>query len=189
MLSRPLLEIQISSLMAIAGFVIALWLGCYLATHTTPTRIARLATLTILALAGYFLHAVLCLHVPAVQAGFLWRRFLGWFAIPPLPLWFHLTTELLPAPLARHQRWLVVGTYSTAAVLAGLWLFGAWTFSTTSLVPLELGLPVGLFGALVTTACLGNLWYSQHRVREPLLCHRQRLLWLATLLGTIGGVY
>lgn len=83
-------EIHWASVTAIAGFVAATWLGCYLATHMTRNRMAQLATLTILSLAGYFLHAVLCLHVPAVEAGFLWRRFLGWFAIPPIPLWLHV---------------------------------------------------------------------------------------------------
>lgn len=189
LLRKSMNPVGLSSLTAIAGFVVAVWLGSYLATHTTRTRVARLATLTVLSLAGYFLHAVLCLHVPAVQAGFLWRRFLGWFAIPPLPLWFHLTAELPPAHLFRRERWVVWAAYGVAAVLVGLWLFGSWTFSTTSLVPYELGLPVGLFGLVVSVGCLGNLWYNQAQVQEPLLRYRQRLLGLVTLLAVTGGVY
>ena len=185
----PPIEIGISSLTATAGFVVTLWLGCYFATHTTRSRVAWLATLAILSLAGYFLHAVLCLHVPAVEAGFLWRRLLGWFAIPPFPLWLHLTTELLPARLTQRLRWAIVGAYVTGLVLAASWLFGAWTFSTTSLVPLELGLPVGIFGAVTTLVCLASLWYSQSRALESVLGHHLRLLWLATLLSAAGGVY
>ncbi|MBI4787277.1 MAG: hypothetical protein HY782_09550 [Chloroflexi bacterium] len=182
-------EIGPSSFTAIVGFFISLWLGCYLVTHTTHSRVAWLAILTILSLAGYFLHAVLCLHVPAVQAGFLWRRFLGWFAIPALPLWLHVTASLLPAEFARRERWFVIGMYAAAIILIGLWLFGAWTFSTASLVPLELAPPLALLAVVAALAATANLVVAQYTVRDPILKRRQRLLLIATVLGSTGAIY
>ena len=175
--------------MAVIGFAVTMWLGFYLATHMTGSKSARLATLCIVSLAGYFLHAVLCLHVPAVQAGFLWRRFLGWFVVPPLPLWYHLTLELLPPSLADRQRVLIIPTYLGGGLLIVLWIFAPWTFSTESLVPVQLIWPVGLYGGLISLICLANLWLSQRQTGQAALRRPQQLLGLVTLLVATGGLY
>ncbi len=58
------------SAVAAAGFGLTLWFGCYLASRTPRLSAYRVATLFLLSLAGWFLHNVLCLHVPAVEAVF-----------------------------------------------------------------------------------------------------------------------
>ncbi len=83
---------------AAAGFILSLWFGCYLASRRPRLATDRVAVLFLLTLAGWFLHNVLCLHVPAVEAGFLWRRTLGWLFIPALAFWYHLTSLLVPNP-------------------------------------------------------------------------------------------
>jgi hypothetical protein len=108
-------------------------------------------------LALYFLHAVLCLHVPAEHAGFLWRRFLGWFVVPFFALWLHTTAEASGHSRHRPGRLLVLLLHAAAAALAGFWLWGRWTFSSAALHPVELRLPVAVF-ALTSGAAASLLW-------------------------------
>ncbi|MEK7326673.1 MAG: hypothetical protein AAB217_15630, partial [Chloroflexota bacterium] len=125
-----------------AGFVLTTWLAAYLTVHVSRSSPARLAILSLFALSGYFLHTVLCVFVPADQIGHIWRRYMGWLALLPLPLWLHLTATLLP--LAQRARWRlpVWLTYATAGFLSLLWMWGPWQFSRRTLLPPELAWPV-----------------------------------------------
>lgn len=76
----------VAHLVGSAGFVLTTWLGAYLTAHIPRSFPSRLAILSLFALSGYFLHVVLCMFLPADQIGHLWRRFMGWFALLPLPL-------------------------------------------------------------------------------------------------------
>ncbi|MFN3285900.1 MAG: hypothetical protein ACK45F_06425, partial [bacterium] len=141
-------------------FVVALWIGAYLTTARGKERAARWAAASLFCLALYFLHAVLCLHVPAVHAGFLWRRFLGWFVLPFLALWVHATVDATTAgPTGRWGRLLLSLSSGAAAGLSGLWLLGSWTFASTLLQPVELRVPVAVYG-LVASALAAGAWVS-----------------------------
>jgi len=119
---------------AAVGFIISLWFGCYLASRRPAAATERLAVLLMLSLAGWLLHNVLCLHVPAVEAGFLWRRALGWLFIPALAFWYHLTCLFVSEPVPVLS-WLRRSIYVWAFLLAGTWVFVPWTFVRMSLFP------------------------------------------------------
>lgn len=148
----------VSSVSAV-GFALALWTGAYLTTARGRERGTGWAAASQFCLALYFLHAVLCLHVPAVHAGFLWRRFLGWSVLPFLALWVHATVDTAEAPRARWGRLLLFVSSGAAAGLSGLWLLGSWTFASTLLQPVELRVPVAVYG-LVASGLAAGAWAS-----------------------------
>jgi hypothetical protein len=149
--------VSLVSAVSAVGFAAALWLGAYLWTAGRNQGTARWAASAFFSLALYFLHAVLCLHVPAEHAGFLWRRFLGWFVVPFFALWLHTTAEASGHSRHRPGRLLVLLLHAAAAALAGFWLWGRWTFSSAALHPVELRLPVAVF-ALTSGAAASLLW-------------------------------
>jgi hypothetical protein len=149
--------VSLVSAVSAVGFAAALWLGAYLWTAGRNQGTARWAACGFFSLALYFLHAVLCLHVPAEHAGFLWRRFLGWFVVPFFALWLHTTAEASGHSRHRPGRLLVLLLHAAAAALAGFWLWGRWTFSSAALHPVELRLPVAVF-ALTSGAAASLLW-------------------------------
>lgn len=140
------MDYPVSSVSAV-GFAAALWLGAYLAVAGQSQRTPRWAAASFFSLALYFLHAVLCLHVPAVHAGFVWRRFLGWFIVPFFALWVHTAAEASRSSRHEGGRLLLLVLDIGAAALAGFWLWGRWTFTSTALHPAELRLPVAAYGA------------------------------------------
>lgn len=148
----------VSSVSAV-GFAVALWIGAYLTTARGKDHTARWAATGLFCLALYFLHAVLCLHVPAVHAGFLWRRFLGWFVLPFLGVWVYATVEAAGVPKGRWRRLMLLVSSGAAAGLSGLWVLGNWTFASTSLQPVELRVPVALYG-LLTSALAAGAWVN-----------------------------
>ncbi len=155
------------SFVSAVGFAAALWLGAYLWTAGRNQGAARWAACSFFSLALYFLHAVLCLHVPAVHAGFLWRRFLGWFVVPFFALWLHTTAEASGHIRHRPGRLLVLLLDAGAAALAGFWMWGRWTFSSAALHPVELRLPVAVF-ALASGAAASLLWlFARNDVVRP----------------------
>ena len=118
-----------------SGFVLSIWLGAYLATHV-PRRVhARLAYISIFVLAGYFLYVTLCLFLPAEEAGYLWRRYLGWLSLGPLPIWLHLSHSLQPTAQQRRQRPLIWIAYAAGVSLSAIWILGDWSFSRETLFP------------------------------------------------------
>lgn len=148
----------VSSVSAV-GFASALWAGAYLTTARGKEPASRWAAASLFCLALYFLHAVLCLHVPAVHAGFLWRRFLGWFVLPFLGLWVSATVDAAGSPRGRWRRLLLFLSSGAAVGLSGLWLLGRWTFASALLQPVELRLPVVVYG-LVASALAAGVWVS-----------------------------
>ena len=160
-----------ASPVAALGFLLAVWTGAYLLTHRVRSTESLLAVACTFALAGYFLHAVLCLNVPAVGFGFLWRRLLGWAVLPFFGCWLHLSL-VLARPRLWPRRPILIGSYAAVFVLTALWLGGRWTFSTNSLDPFELRKAVVLYGAFASVATVG-VWLSAtnvsfRRVRVPL---------------------
>jgi len=159
--------VSLVSAVSAVGFAAALWLGAYLWTAGRNQGTARWAACGFFSLALYFLHAVLCLHVPAEHAGFLWRRFLGWFVVPFFALWLHTTAEASAHFRHRRGRLLVLLLHAGAAALAGFWLWGRWTFSSAALHPVELRLPVAVF-ALTSGAAASLLWlFPRNDVVRP----------------------
>jgi hypothetical protein len=153
---------SVASAVPAVGFVLAVWLGAYLVTARGSEKTAVMAAASMFSLALYFLHAVLCLHVPAVQAGFLWRRFLGWFVLPFFAFWLHLGVEASGSPGRAWQRPLLLLSYGSAVALSALWLWGKWTFVSSSFEPIELRAPVTAYGVAASAAAIG-VWLSSAR--------------------------
>ncbi len=172
-----------------AGFVLTLWLGAYLASHVPRSFPSRLATLSLFALSGYFLHVVLCLFLPAEQAGHLWRRYMGWFALWPLPFWLHLTASLLGQAAAGLQRALIRATYAAAVLLGAAWVTGDWSFSRDTLLPPELVWPISLFAAGVGALALRNVYRLWKRAADRTLARRYALLGAVVALLAAGLLF
>lgn len=144
------------SVVSAVGFLVALWLATYLTAARARDRAGLWAAASLFALALYFLPAVLCFHVPAVHAGFLWRRFLGWFVVPFFALWLHATLAVSATPPGRWRHALLYLSDAAAVGLSALWLLGNWTFASTSFQPLELRLPVATYALLVSSSAVAN---------------------------------
>lgn len=171
------------------GFVITIWLGAYLATHSPRSFPSRLAIFSLFALSGYFLHVVLCIFLPAEQAGHLWRRFMGWFALLPLPIWFHLTASLLPPEQRSSQGFIVRLAYAVCGILSFIWIFGDWQFSRETLLPPELVLPITLFVIAMGSLALINVRELHRKAADQVLRHRYTLLGIVVLFQVAGLLY
>jgi hypothetical protein len=169
------------SLVPAAGFVMALWLGAYLISTRSEDQTAVLGAASMFSLAMYFLHAVLCLHIPAVQAGFLWRRVLGWSVVPLFAFWFHAG---ISASGIKGKVWkrLLPLTYTVALGISVFWLLGKWTFTTSSLVPVELRLPLTAYEITASGASTAA-WLAAGVDRAP----ARSMALISGLLG-LGGV-
>ena len=163
------------------GFVLSIWLGAFIATHVPRRPVSRLAYLSIFSLAGYFLHATLCLYAPAEEAGYLWRRYLGWFALAPLPIWFHLTSILLSEEKRRKQWFYVRLSYAIAILLAITWVVGDWSFSRETIFPPEISLPIWIFSTSVGICALLNVAHLRKIAPDETLRKRQSFLGLVIL--------
>lgn len=162
------------------GFVLTTWLAAYLTIRVSRSSSSRLALLSLFALSGYFLHAVLCAFVPATEIGHIWRRYLGWLSLWPLPFWLHLTTTLLPKKQQGRWQLLLWSTYIFASVLSISWIWGSWEFSRLTLLPSQLDILVTIFAFLVGAAAFYNTYYLQQQAADRTLRIRY------VLLGTVG---
>ncbi len=158
------------------GFIFTMWLGVYLATHAPRSSPARLAILSLFALSGYFLQVVLCLFLPAQEAGFLWRRHLGWMILLPLPLWLHLTSLLLAPEQQKRQHHIIWLTYGVSAFFSIIWVFGDWRFTRENVLPPELVWPISLFALAVGGMALVNVGQLRRQAADETLRHRYTLL-------------
>ncbi len=166
----------IAHLVSGLGFVLTTWLAAFLVAHRPRSMPSRLAILTLFALAGYFLHAVLCVFVPADQIGHIWRRNLGWLALWPLPLWFHLTLTLLPPEIRARQRTALWFIYGITFLLSVTWILGPWRFSRQTLLPPELVWQISLFALTVGAATIYNIIQLWQRSTAKTLASRYLLL-------------
>ncbi len=179
----------IAHLVSGIGFVLSTWLGAYLVSRAPRSFPSRLAILSLFTLSAYFLHTVLCLFIPADQIGHLWRRYLGWFSLVPLPIWMHLTTALLaPAP-RRLQRIIIYSAYLACGLLSLSWTFGPWSFSRHTLLPPELVLPISLFTVGVGGASLYNAWQLWKHAADRTLRKRYAVLGAFVSLLVVGVLY
>lgn len=172
-----------------AGFVISTWLGAYLAAHVPRSSYSRLVILSLFALSAYYLHTILCLFMPAQQAGYLWRRFMGWFALIPFPFWLHLTSKLLPEEQRNAQRTVVRMTYAVALWLGAVWVIGGWQFSRITLLPPRLVWPILLFVTGVSGVALCNVWALRKQAADQALRARYTLLAVIISLLMAGILY
>jgi len=171
------------------GFVFTMWLGIYLATHAPRSSPARLAILSLFALSGYFLQVVLCLFLPAQEAGFLWRRHLGWMILLPLPLWLHLTSLLLSPKLHKHQNWAIWLAYGVSAFLSIIWIFGDWQFTRQNVLPPELVFPISLYALGIGGTALVNVMELRRQAADQTLRHRYTLLGVFVFFLAISILY
>ena len=163
------------------GFVLTTWLGAYLASHVPRSLPSRLAILSLFTLSGYFLHVILCLFLPADQIGHIWRRFMGWLALLPLPLWLHLTCALLPPKQHSQQRHLIWLVYLATGLLSVAWIFGSWSFSRITLLPPGLIWPIAIFVTVVGLLALNNIWNLSRQAADATLQLRYTLLGIVIL--------
>jgi len=179
----------IAHLVSGIGFVLSTWLGAYLVSHAPRSFPSRLAILSLFALSAYFLHTVLCLFIPADQIGHLWRRYLGWFSLVPLPIWLHLTAALL-SPTRRGLRLVnIYSAYIVCGLLSISWAFGPWSFSRHTLLPPELVLPITLFTVGVGGASLYNARELWRRAADRTLRKRYAVLGAFVILLMTGVLY
>ena len=180
----------IAHLVSGIGFVLSTWLGAYLVSRAPRSFPSRLAILSLFALSAYFLHTVLCLFIPADQIGHLWRRYLGWFALVPLPIWMHLTAALLsPTPRKKLQQVNIYSAYIVCGVLSFAWTFGPWSFSRYTLLPPELVLPITLFAVGVGGTSLYNARELWRRAADRTLRKRYAVLGAFVVLLMTGVLY
>ncbi len=179
----------IAHLVSGIGFVLSTWLGAYLVSRAPRSFPSRLAILSLFALSAYFLHTVLCLFIPADQIGHLWRRYLGWFSLVPLPIWLHLTAALL-SPTRRGLRLVnIYSAYIVCGLLSISWMFGPWSFSRHTLLPPELVLPITLFTVGVGGASLYNARELWRRAADRTLRKRYAVLGAFVSLLIAGVLY
>jgi hypothetical protein len=171
------------------GFIFTMWLGIYLATHAPRSSPARLAILSLFAISGYFLQVVLCLFLPAQEAGFLWRRNLGWMILLPLPLWLHLTSFLLNPEQRERQHLIIWLTYSVSAFLSIIWIFADWRFTRENVLPPELVWTISLFALGVGSVALANVRQLRKQAADQTLKHRYTLLGVFIFLLVASILY
>lgn len=179
----------VSHVVSSAGFVLSTWLAAYLTVHVSRSSPARLAILSLFALSGYFLHTVLCVFVPADQIGHIWRHYMGWLALLPLPLWLHLTVTLLPPAQRARWRFPVWLTYAITVTLSILWVWGPWQFSRRTLLPPDLDWLVAFFAVVVGASALINTSRLQRQAADRTLRTRYALLSAVVLFLTSWILY
>ncbi|MBI5350055.1 MAG: GAF domain-containing protein [Chloroflexi bacterium] len=179
----------IAHLVSGIGFVLSTWLGAYLVSRAPRSFPSRLAILSLFALSAYFLHTVLCLFIPADQIGHLWRRYLGWFSLVPLPIWMHLTTALLSPARRGLQQVNVYSAYGVCGLLSLAWAFGPWSFSRHTLLPPELVLPITLFTIGVGGSALYTAWKLRQQAADRTLRKRYTVLAAFISLLVLGVLY
>jgi hypothetical protein len=184
---------QLTSAVSFVAMALSLWLGCYVITRSPRSRLARLAGLTLAALAGFSIDVLISINPSPATAWWL-----GWPVNTTLAIWYHLSHETLPPDRARRQRPVLLLVYGLALVLDVLEMFtpaivtyaqpglGVYTqvFERGPLFPL---LPIYLvtFSALT----LYNFWTARQAAANLALRKQLDGLVRGTVLGVLGVGY
>ena len=172
---------------------LSLWLGCYVLTRSSRSRLAWQAALTLWSLAGIFLDVLVTLH-PSPSTSW-WP---GWLIVTPLTIWYHLSLETLPPQRSRPQRPLLFFLYPFSILFDLTLGFTPWVVTdarqglgmTVKLFapgPLFPVLPIALTGLAIVT--LFNFW--QARLSAPTHPLRKQVdsLVRGTALGALSVGY
>jgi len=172
-----------------AGFVLTTWLAAYLTVHVSRSSSSRIAIISLFTLSGYFLHTVLCVFVPAHEIGHIWRRYLGWIALFPIPIWMHLSTTLLPLNQQKKWRLRIGSAYMIAGLMSVLWVLGPWEFSRYSILPPGWEAPTSIFTLAVGTLAFRNIYILQKNAADRTLQTRYTLLSTVVILLITWIIY
>ncbi len=189
-----------TTLVNLSALATALWLGFYIVTRSPRSLISWLGAMTFWSLCSLFLYASLIAHLDSAGVfTWLWQA-----VIFIVPLWWHLTTLLLPER-ARHSSAanFVNRVGVPLAYLAGFVVFALGFSSDVLLVQTPNGSPLYtnyrapgvLYPLFFAFAFLGSIPIGLNLLRarkfaDAALRAQFTPLLLATLLvGTGGGLY
>ncbi len=184
---------QLTSAVSFVAMAVSLWLGCYVVTRSPRSRLAWQASLTLWALAGFFVDLLISLNPSPATAWWL-----GWPFNSTLAIWYHLSLKILPAERARWQRRLLPAVYGQAALLDVLILntplivqyarqsLGVYVEVQTH-GPLFLLMPISSIG--VALLALYNFWKARQAVSNVALRKQLNSLVRGTFLGVLAIGY
>ncbi len=186
-----------TTLVNLSALAIALWLGFYIVTRSPRSLLSWLTTLTFWSLCTLFLYASLITHLSSAGV-FIW---LWQGVIFVLPLWWHVTSLLLPERARQSAFWNNVNRIGIPLgyIAAGVLVMLGFAFdvlllqqSTSSPLYTNYRIPGTLYPLFVTFSLLGTIPIAANLLRtrkyvDP--AHRAQfmpLLW-ATLFVFVGG--
>ena len=193
------------------GLILTLWLGIYLASHSTRYGMAWLTALTLWSLGGLFVNMLLALDPPNPPAWPAWLRALfffwpdcavsgqascwleGWLFMPALALWQHVTTLMLPGRLTVWRWGRILAGYAGIVCAIVVQSIHPILYTTPGDDPLYINsLKAGplypFFTAGLAILCLSSLYnLVQAASASPAALPRKRLgiLIQATLIATL----
>ena len=188
-----------TTLVNLTALAIALWLGFYIVTRSPRSLMSWLAALTFWSLCSLFLYASLISHLDSAGVfTWLWQA-----VIFVVPLWWHLTSLLLPER-ARHSPVLnAVNRFGVPLAYVMAFVIVALGFSSDVLLAqIPTGSPLytnyrapGMLYPLFFAFAIGgtipigiNLLRAKKFLEPALRAQITPLLW-ATLLVGIGGLF
>lgn len=180
-----------TSLLDFLALAASLWLGLYVVTRSPRSRVSWLAGLTLWSFSGYFFDSFMHLNPPGERGPAWWT---GWTILFSSPLWFHVTTLLLPKRAGWHRA-LVWAGYAWALALlvveqATGKVFGVWTgHSFAWATAQQPGAWYPSVFLLLTLPPVGSVVYLVHARSRSLLRSPFTVLILATLFALLGGAY
>ena len=104
-----------AELVSFLGLASALWLGIYLVSRPSPRPVTWLAALALWSVGGGFVDDLIDLMTPTIDFSQVMREsFSVWPTISAV-FWFHATCLMLPGPVPRPRKALLVVGYLMAA--------------------------------------------------------------------------
>lgn len=199
--TNPFLDLGLwTAFVNMVTLAVALWLGFYIVTRSPRSLISWLAALTLWALAGFFFYHAVSAQIPNIGIlNSLWET-----VIIALPLWFHLTTLLIPRTGRSDSLGNTLNSVGVpVAYLSALMLVVMGQLTDQFLARTPTGLPIYtnyrapgpiyplfiLFIIVGSVPTFLNLWRGRSATRDPLLRAQYTPLILATALGIGGGLY
>jgi hypothetical protein len=142
-----------------SAMAITLWLAFYLLARGFPSLISIRAFIVLLALSGFFLSAFVNLfrQIPGTASIRAVLLVIG------LATWFSLTGQFIPPQKQRIFRWIRIGFYILAGMIAFMLLrtYNAFVGEPANILwvgRMGLGLPFLLYGIFQIVACIGILF-------------------------------
>ena len=169
------------------ALLLAIWLGLYVATRNPKYIISWLTALLLWSMAGSFLYTLFSIYPPQFPAlkltwlqkiPFFWPEgapeqyeiswLLGWFIIPAITLWHHVTVLMRPGRMNTFRILRIVAVYLVGILALQVQTFNQLLYVTDSGNPLYLNslqpgpwYPVfGIALVLISIASLSNLVHS-----------------------------
>jgi len=174
---------------------VSLWLGFYIVTRSSRSRVSWLASATLWSLCGYFLNSLTYIQGPSGEGILPW--WWGWGVVIAAPLWFHLSVSLLSGKPAKKQHLLVIFLYLLALNFVAMEAYTPWVFTGMTMNP-----PIynsaqrpgplypflGLYLVTVPALSLYNLRLGWRQAKSPPIQRQFATLLWATSLAIFSGI-